>query len=716
MLKVGRIAGQFVKPRSSPFERTPDGEIPVFRGHMIHDDAPTAAARAPDPDRMIEGYHLSAATLNLVRAFTKGGFADLSQVHLWNQAFVASSPQGQRYEALASEIERALAFMAACGIDLAATPQLHQVDVWTSHEGLLLDYEEGLTRRDSFTGDWYDCSAHMLWIGDRTRQLDGAHVQFFAGVHNPLGCKLGPEATPDEVVELCERLNPGRIPGRLTLIARLGAERVVELLPPLLRAVREAGHPVVWVCDPMHANVFVASGGRKTRHFDAIMAEIEGFFAACRAEQAWPGGVHLEYTGEDVTECLGGSEDIAEDQLDHRYETLCDPRLNGRQSLDLAFRLAELMRRAPRRLSEQCRLRRLTIVGTGLIGASLGLAARAKGTHVAGWDPDPEALAVAAARGAVEATGSLEEALAGAELAVVAAPIAALPAQVAAVLAATGEGTTVTDVGSTKVSVVEAAGGSPRFVGGHPIAGSEAHGAESASAGLFESATWFLTPTAQTDAERHRLVHGFVAELGAFPVAIDPVAHDRLVALTSHLPHVLANVIVNRAGASRVEGHDPLANAGGSLRDMTRIAGANPRMWIDIFLDNADAVREELADFRRRIEQVEAALEQGDAGFLARWIGEAAQNRRRMLEGAYADAGRALPCQRARAGPAGSVRGHHAGTRRGADQHRGLRARAHLTRARGHRHAARHRRGRGAPRCGAARKPGLRRRRLGGAR
>jgi len=347
VLKVGRIAGQFVKPRSSPFERTPDGEIPVFRGHMIHDDAPTAAARRPDPDRMVEGYHLSASTLNLVRAFTKGGFADLSQVHLWNQAFVASSPQGQRYDVLASEIERALAFMAACGIDLAATPQLHEVDVWTSHEGLLLDYEEGLTRCDSFTGDWYDCSAHMLWIGDRTRQPDGAHVHFFSGVHNPIGVKLGPDATPDEVVELCERLNPNRIPGRLTLITRLGAARVRELLPPLLRAVAEAEHPVVWVCDPMHENVFVVNGGRKTRHFDAIMAEIEGFFAACRAEKAWPGGVHLEYTGEDVTECLGGSEDLAEDQLDRRYETLCDPRLNGRQSLDLAFRLAELMRREP---------------------------------------------------------------------------------------------------------------------------------------------------------------------------------------------------------------------------------------------------------------------------------------------------------------------------------------------------------------------------------
>jgi 3-deoxy-7-phosphoheptulonate synthase len=344
VLKVGRIAGQFVKPRSSPTEETPDGEIPVFRGHMIHDDAPTAEARVPDPARMLEGYQLATSTLNLVRAFTKGGFADLTQVHAWNQDFVASSAEGQRYEHLASEIERALAFMAACGIDLAATPQLHQVDVWTSHEGLLLDYEQALTRRDSLTGDWYDCSAHMLWIGDRTRNPDGAHVEFFSGVHNPLGVKVGPRATPDELVELCVRLNPDRIPGRLTVIARLGAERVTDLLPPLLRAVWDEGHTVVWACDPMHANGFVA-GGRKTRHFDAIMAELAGFFAVCRAERVWPGGVHLEYTGEDVTECLGGSEGVSEEHLDHRYETLCDPRLNARQSLDLAFRLAELMRR-----------------------------------------------------------------------------------------------------------------------------------------------------------------------------------------------------------------------------------------------------------------------------------------------------------------------------------------------------------------------------------
>ena len=282
---------------------------------------------------------------------------------------------------------------------------------------------------------------------------------------------------------------------------------------------------------------------------------------------------------------------------------------------------------------------RIAVVGTGLIGASVGLAAQRGGASVVGWDVDDRALGVAAGRGAVEAAGSLDEALARADLAVVAAPIAALPSQVAAVLAATGEETTVTDVGSTKASVVAAASGSSRFVGGHPIAGLESRGAEHASAGIFEGATWFLTPTAHTDNERHRTVHGFVSSLGAVPVAIDPVAHDRLVALTSHVPHVLANVVVNQAGATRVEGHEPLLNAGGSLRDMTRIAGANPRIWTDIFLDNADAVREALAEHRRRIEQVEAALAEGDAGFLARWIGEASQNRRRMLDVAYENAG-----------------------------------------------------------------------------
>ena len=344
VVKVGRIAGQFAKARSSASERVGEEEIPSFRGHMIHDDAPTATARIPDPERMVQAYYHATSTLNLMRAFTKGGFADLMRVHEWNQEFVASSPEGRRYEQLATEIERALRFMAACGIDVVAEQKLHQVDVWTSHEGLVLDYEESLTRRDSLTGDWYDCSGHMLWIGERTRDPRGAHVEFFAGVHNPLGVKLGPTATPDDALELCERVNPARIPGRLTLIARMGAERVFELLPPLLHAVREAEHPVVWACDPMHANVFKTASGVKTRRFDAIMAEIEGFFAACRRERVWPGGVHIEFTGEDVTECLGGSEAVLEDQLSSRYMSLCDPRLNARQSLDLAFRVAELMR------------------------------------------------------------------------------------------------------------------------------------------------------------------------------------------------------------------------------------------------------------------------------------------------------------------------------------------------------------------------------------
>jgi len=344
VVKVGRVAGQFAKPRSSDTEVIDGVELPSFRGHTVHSDEPSAEARIADPERILQGYYQAASTLNLLRAFTKGGFADITQVHTWNKEFVASSPAGQRYEQLAEEIGRALAFMQACGIDLAAERKLHEVDVWTSHEGLLLDYEEPLTRKDSLTGDWYACSAHMLWIGERTRELDGAHVAFFAGVHNPVGVKLGPDAAADDVVALCERLNPRRVPGRLTLITRMGAGRVEELLPPLLRAVRETGIPVVWACDPMHANVFKTAAGFKTRRFDDVLREIEGFFAAHHAVGTWPGGVHLEYTGEDVTECLGGSEAVLEEQLDHRYETLCDPRLNARQSLDLAFRVAGLMR------------------------------------------------------------------------------------------------------------------------------------------------------------------------------------------------------------------------------------------------------------------------------------------------------------------------------------------------------------------------------------
>ncbi len=347
VVKLGRIAGQFAKPRSSPTELVGGVELPSFRGHLVNDDAPTAEARVHDPTRMLSAYHQSASTLNLLRAFTTGGYADLSHVHKWNQQFVASSSQGRRYDAIAGEIDRALRFMRACGIDLQGEATLHQVDFWTSHEALVLGYEESLTRQDSLSGQWFDCSAHLLWVGERTRQLDGAHLRFLAGVANPVGCKLGPTATVDEVLGICSALDPDRVPGRLMLIARMGAGKTPEVLPALLRAVRDAGHPVLWACDPMHGNTFTSPGGRKTRRFDDVLTEIEEFFAVCRAEGVWPGGMHVELTGDDVTECLGGAgiEEILEDHLDIRYTSACDPRLNARQSLDLAFQVAELLRR-----------------------------------------------------------------------------------------------------------------------------------------------------------------------------------------------------------------------------------------------------------------------------------------------------------------------------------------------------------------------------------
>ncbi|CAN5763841.1 3-deoxy-7-phosphoheptulonate synthase class II [soil metagenome] len=343
VVKIGRMAGQFAKPRSSDNERIGDEDMPSFRGHMVNDSAPNSLARVPNPDRLVQAYHQSASTMNLLRAFTKGGFADLNRVHAWTQEFVSSSPSGRRYERVAAEIDRAMRFMRAAGIDTESNPNLSTVDVFTSHEALLLGYEEALTRQDSLTGGWYDCSAHMLWIGERTRQVDGAHVEFLRGVGNPIGCKLGPTTTATEVLELCQALNPARQAGRLTLISRMGAGNVERVLSPLLRAVTDAGHPVVWACDPMHGNTYSAPNGRKTRHFDAIVAEINGFVRAHRAEGTWPGGIHVELTGDAVTECLGGSDAVSEDQLDHRYETMCDPRLNGRQSLDLAFRVAELI-------------------------------------------------------------------------------------------------------------------------------------------------------------------------------------------------------------------------------------------------------------------------------------------------------------------------------------------------------------------------------------
>jgi 3-deoxy-7-phosphoheptulonate synthase len=342
VVKVGRIAGQFAKPRSSPLESLDGEELPVFRGHMVNDIAFDPESRRADPRRLIQAYQQSAATLNLIRAFTKGGFADLNQIHVWNQEFVAASPQGQRYEAIARQIDRSLRFMAACGIDLGADSTLHEVDFYTSHEALLLGYEEALTRKDSLTGDWYDCSAHLLWVGDRTRQPDGAHVGFLSGVENPVACKIGPGAVADDLIALADKLDPDNEPGRLTFITRMGASRVEDLLPPLLRAMQDEGRDVLWVCDPMHGNTFTSTSGFKTRRFDDILTEIKGFFRAHEATGTVPGGVHLELTADDVTECLGG-EVTDEKDLHLRYQALCDPRLNAEQSLDLVFQIGEML-------------------------------------------------------------------------------------------------------------------------------------------------------------------------------------------------------------------------------------------------------------------------------------------------------------------------------------------------------------------------------------
>jgi 3-deoxy-7-phosphoheptulonate synthase len=345
VVKIGRIAGQYAKPRSSPVERMGDQELPAFRGHAVNDHTFDAVSRQADPQRLVRAYHQSAATLNLVRAFTKGGFADLTHIHTWNQQFVAESRQGRRYETLAGHIDRALRFMAACGIDLQADATLHQVDFYTSHEALILGFEESLTRQDSLTGEWYDCSAHMLWAGERTRHPDGAHIEFLSGIRNPIAVKVGPDATPPDLLKLCDRLDPDGEPGRLTLIARQGAGNVLETLPPLVRAVRDAERPAVWICDPMHGNTFLTPSGVKTRRFDDILAEIQGFFAVHAAEGTVPGGVHLEITPQTVTECLGGGDDVQDHHLDDpaSYLSLCDPRLNSRQSLDLAFQLGELL-------------------------------------------------------------------------------------------------------------------------------------------------------------------------------------------------------------------------------------------------------------------------------------------------------------------------------------------------------------------------------------
>jgi len=345
VVKVGRIAGQFAKPRTKTTERRGETELPSFRGHAVNGDGFDEESRRADPRRMLQAFNQSAATLNLIRAFTKGGFADLRQIHTWNQEFVAGSRQGQRYEQIAGEIDRAMRFMGACGVDLSSDSALHEVDFYTSHEALLLQFEEALTRKDSLTGDWYDCSAHLLWVGERTRDVDGAHVEFLSGVNNPVAVKLGPRAEPDEVVALAERLDPAQEPGRLSFITRLGADHVAEKLPPLVRAVRRAGREVVWICDPMHGNTFTTESGVKTRRFTDVLGEITSFFAVHRDEGTVPGGVHLELTAEEVTECLGGSEEVLDQHLGNRYEALCDPRLNARQSVDLAFEIGEMLQR-----------------------------------------------------------------------------------------------------------------------------------------------------------------------------------------------------------------------------------------------------------------------------------------------------------------------------------------------------------------------------------
>jgi 3-deoxy-7-phosphoheptulonate synthase len=344
IIKVGRIAGQFAKPRTSATEWVGDTELQSFRGHMINDDLASPAARVPDPARLLTAYHHSAVTLNLLRAFTKGGFAGLSEVHRWNQEFVATTAEGRRYEAIAAEIDRAVRFMHACGLEPSAERSIEEVDLFTSHEALVLGYEEALTRFDAGTGEWYDGSAHLVWVGERTRHLDGAHVEFASGIANPIAVKIGPSVTGDELVALVERLDPHRIPGRLTLITRLGTSEVTSVLPKLIAAVADAGSPAIFVCDPMHGNTFTSGSGHKTRHFDDVLGEIQSFFAVHRELGSWPGGVHVELTGDDVTECLGGIGDVLDEELPLRYTTTCDPRLNARQSIELAFRLAELLR------------------------------------------------------------------------------------------------------------------------------------------------------------------------------------------------------------------------------------------------------------------------------------------------------------------------------------------------------------------------------------
>ena len=345
VIKVGRIAGQFAKPRSSDTETRGEQTLPSYRGDAVNGIEFTDDARQPNPKRLLKTYNQSAATLNLLRAFTLGGFADLNKVQLWNQEFISSSSQGKKYQKIATSIDDALQFMNAVGISSDRYASLRMAELYTSHEALLLGYEQALTRKDSISGDWYDCSAHFLWIGNRTRQIDGAHVEFLSGVKNPIGIKAGPSLTPDELVALAHKLNPENEFGRLTVITRMGADKINDYLPQLINRATSENLNLLWICDPMHGNTYKTETGYKTRHFNTILKEIQQFFAIHKELATIPGGVHFELTGHNVTECLGGAQEIRDNDLKERYETACDPRLNNEQSLELAFLITELLRK-----------------------------------------------------------------------------------------------------------------------------------------------------------------------------------------------------------------------------------------------------------------------------------------------------------------------------------------------------------------------------------
>ena len=344
VVKVGRIAGQFAKPRSSPIETRDGMTLPSYRGDNINGMEFTPEARTPDPERLLKAYGQAASTLNLLRAFSTGGYANLRNIHKWTLGFVGDSPQSQRYRDLCDKISDAMDFMQACGVTPESTPQMASTEYYTSHEGLLLGYEQAMTRIDSTTGRWYDTSAHMLWIGNRTRGLDGAHVEFLRGVENPLAMKIGPELGGDELLRLIDVLNPDNVPGRLTLIARYGHEQVAKELPTLARVISREGRHVVWSCDPMHGNTLKTASGYKTRPFNRVLAEVKNFMQVLHSENCWPGGVHFEMTGQNVTECIGGAKEVREEDLSSRYHTHCDPRLNADQALELAFLIAEELR------------------------------------------------------------------------------------------------------------------------------------------------------------------------------------------------------------------------------------------------------------------------------------------------------------------------------------------------------------------------------------